>query len=149
MEVRHSQEPPFISHDPGWCGGAGRYPGAVGTYDTLRRLAGDRWQEYDLIFTTKVGTPIPGYAVDKAFQKLVQASGLPGIVLHGLRHSFITNALDAGQVAKDVAEYVGDRLQTILDHYTHRTNDGGSMAEFGSKLTRLTPVAIPGKAESK
>ena len=108
--------------------------------DRQRLLMGKRWKEHDLVFTTTVGTPVPGYEVDREFTKLVQAAGLPGIVLHGLRHSFISNALDEGYAPKTVAEYVGDRVETILAHYTHRTGRGSALARFGGGLVQLISV---------
>ena len=42
-----------------------------------RALAGARWQEFDLIFPSSVGTPRNGDNVSRKFQEMIKQSGLP------------------------------------------------------------------------
>jgi integrase len=49
--------------------------------------ARDRWQEFDLIFPTKIGTPISQTNLIRDFKELLQKSGLHKIRFHDLRHT--------------------------------------------------------------
>jgi integrase len=58
--------------------------------------AGTRWAETGYAFTTVTGTPFRPDRMTRLFAKLVAASGLPPVTLHGLRHGAATLALAAG-----------------------------------------------------
>jgi integrase len=52
-----------------------------------RITAGDAWKEYDLIFSTRVGTPIHQRDLMRSFTLLLQEAGLPHFRFHDLRHT--------------------------------------------------------------
>jgi site-specific recombinase XerD len=64
----------------------------------VRGQAGCRWEENDLVFTSRVGTPWDASHVRREFRRVVQAAGLdPGAwTPRELRHSFVSLLSDAG-----------------------------------------------------
>ena len=58
--------------------------------------------------------------ITAAFRELQESSGLPRLHLHGLRHSWATAALDAGEHLRAVADHLGHADTAVTDRtYTH------------------------------
>jgi len=84
-----------------------------------RAAAGTRWAETGYAFTTVTGTPFRPDRMTRQFAKLVAASGLPPVTLHGLRHGAATLALAAGADLKIVQDQLGHSTITLTaDTYT-------------------------------
>jgi integrase len=84
-----------------------------------RGAAGNRWTETGHVFTTVAGTPFRPDRMTRLFAKLVAASGLPPVTLHGLRHGAATLALAAGADLKVVQDQLGHSTITLTaDTYT-------------------------------
>ena len=84
-----------------------------------RAAAGTRWVETGYVFTTVTGTPFRPDRMTRQFAKLVAASGLPPVTLHGLRHGAATIALAAGADLKVVQDQLGHSTITLtVDTYT-------------------------------
>src|SRR5450759_4842711 len=64
--------------------------------EAQKALAGDRWKENGMIFTTRVGTFIDQTKVSREFKRILQGAGLPDIRFHDLRHTSISFLLDIG-----------------------------------------------------
>lgn len=106
-----------------------------------RALAGDRWQEYDLIFPTSVGTPRNGYEVSKTFKRLAEESGLPSIRFHDIRHTAASLMLLHGEPPVRVAYILGQSIVVLLDVYAHYIPD--DQADVSALMdTITTPVAV-------
>ena len=56
----------------------------------LRLLAGMKWEDSDLVFTTNRGTPLRQARVLDRLKKVRQVAGLRPIRMHDLRHTFAT-----------------------------------------------------------
>jgi len=78
-----------------------------------RAAAGNRWQETGYVFTTRTGTPVGPDRLTRLFRRLVAASGLPPVTLHGLRHGAATLALAAGTDLKIVQDQLGHSTITL------------------------------------
>lgn len=103
----------------------------AGTLDVLRahlalqarerRLAGDRWQEHGLIFTSTLGTPLHHKnLVDRYFKPLVRAAGVKPIRFHDLRHTAAAIMLSHGRPPIVVSRILGHaRVSITLDTYGH------------------------------
>lgn len=64
--------------------------------------------------------PIPKTSLYDHFKRAIQASGVPDIRIHDLRHSFATNAICSGASIVAVSKYLGHASITItLNTYTH------------------------------
>jgi integrase len=84
-----------------------------------RAAAGTRRAETGYAFTTVTGTPFRPDRMTRQFAKLVAASGLPPVTLHGLRHGAATIALAAGADLKVVQDQLGHSTITLTaDTYT-------------------------------
>jgi integrase len=84
-----------------------------------RAAAGTGWTETGYVFTTKTGKPFGPDRMTRLFAKLVAASGLPPVTLHGLRHGAATLALAAGTDLKIVQDQLGhSTIVLTADTYT-------------------------------
>jgi integrase len=85
-----------------------------------RLNAGPRWQESGLVFTTRVGRPLPGEGVTRNFYKVLRRSGLPPMRFHDLRHSSATLMLARGVSMRVVMETLGHSTITLtMNTYAH------------------------------
>jgi integrase len=84
-----------------------------------RAAAGTGWTQTGYVFTTKTGKPFGPDRMTRLFAKLVAASGLPPVTLHGLRHGAATLALAAGTDLKVVQDQLGhSTIVLTADTYT-------------------------------
>jgi integrase len=85
-----------------------------------RLLAGSRWQETGLVFTSNLGTPIYPRNLLRSFYKLVERAGLPRMRFHDLRHSCATFLATQGVPARVAMEILGHSdIRLTLGVYTH------------------------------
>jgi integrase len=84
-----------------------------------RDAAAGKWAETGYVFTTLAGGPVGPDRLTRLFRKLVTASGLPPVTLHGLRHGAATLALAAGTDLKVVQDQLGhSTIVLTADTYT-------------------------------
>jgi integrase len=85
------------------------------------RLAwGPAWVDTGLVFTREDGQVLHPEHVTKRFARLVRDASLPPITLHGVRHSYATTALAAGEPLKVVSERLGHASTSITANlYQH------------------------------
>jgi integrase len=85
-----------------------------------RLVAGDVWEDADLVFCREDGTLIHPDRFTKAFERARNSAGLPPIRLHDLRHTYATLALQAGVHPKIVSDRLGHAgIAITLDLYSH------------------------------
>ncbi len=85
-----------------------------------RLLAGQRWQEGGLVFSTPIGTPLDGRNVTREFKDMLATEGLPTIRIHDLRHSCATLLLVQGVSPRVVMETLGhSQVSLTLNTYSH------------------------------
>lgn len=86
-----------------------------------RILAGGRWQsQWDLVFTTPIGTPLDDSNLRKHFKDALKTAGLPEMRFHDMRHS-AASMLAALGVHPSVAQRIlgHANISTTLAIYTH------------------------------
>ena len=90
-----------------------------------RLQAGSMWNEGDLqglVFTNELGRYLSHKTVYKHFKKAVEASGIPAVRFHDMRHSYAVAALRSGDDIKLVQENLGHATAAFtLDTYGHVT----------------------------
>jgi len=99
-----------------------------------RLTLGDAWAYPDLVFTTRIGTPLAkSDFIRRDFKRLLAKAGLPPSVrFHDLRHTFATLTLAGGADLKAVQAALGHaRLTTTADTYAH------VLAEQKRRVARL------------
>jgi integrase len=79
-----------------------------------------RWQDSGLVFTTRLGGPLDGINVTRAFQRILVKAGLPKRRFHDLRHSCATLLLVQGISPKVVQAILGhSSIRLTMDTYSH------------------------------
>jgi len=104
--------------------------------DTEKAEAGSAWNPKNLVFCSKVGTPIEPRRVCTTMDKITDAAGLPHFTFHALRHTFATRMLEANAPAKVVQDVLGHADVTLtLNTYSHVI--GSTAHEQMSKIDGL------------
>lgn len=86
-----------------------------------KEAAGNRWEDYDLVFTTRDGKLLGPRNVGRDFQRDRQRAGLPDAIHpHCLRHTMASHWLADGQSIKVVSERLGHTsIAFTLQIYAH------------------------------
>jgi integrase len=85
-----------------------------------RLLAGSRWQDQGLIFTSTIGTPIHPRNLVRHFHGVLEAAGLPRKRFHDLRHTCASLLLVQGVQPRVVMEILGhSQISITMDTYSH------------------------------
>ena len=101
---------------------------------------GERW-----VWTDEVGEPVYPRHVSERFRELADASGLPRVTLHGLRHTSATLSLAAGIHPKIVSGRLGhSTIATTLDIYSHALREIESDA-----ATKVAGLLYPPSAQQE
>jgi integrase len=82
-------------------------------------LAGDAYDDHDLVFCDELGQPIQPERLTYAFTQHRKAAGIPVGTLHTLRHTHTTDLLSNGVPVHVAAARIGDRAETLLKVYAH------------------------------
>ena len=85
-----------------------------------RLAAGERWQDFGLVFTTTLGTALDPRNVLRHFARVLKAAGIPHARFHDLRHSCATLLLAQGVSARVVQDILGhSAIRVTMDTYAH------------------------------
>ncbi len=86
-----------------------------------RLVLGEAWAEPELVFTTKIGTPLgKSDFIRRSFKTILRRAELPDIRFHDLRHTAATLLLAAGENMRTIQEMLGhSRFGTTADIYAH------------------------------
>jgi integrase len=85
-----------------------------------RLLAGDRWQEFGLVFGTRHGKPLIARNVFRSYQRTLQKAGLPHKRFYDLRHTCATLLLAQGVDPRTIMETLGhSQISLTMNTYAH------------------------------
>ncbi len=85
-----------------------------------RLLAGQRWHDTGMVFTTTIGTPLDPRNVYRHFQRALAEAGLPQKRFHDLRHTCATLLLAQGVHPRGVMDILGhSQIALTMDTYSH------------------------------
>lgn len=102
----------------------------------IRINAGDGWQDNNLVFTTRLGTPLEKRNLLRTYQGALKQAGLNPRGLHTLRHTFATRAIGIGMDVRSLSELLGhEDVATTLNLYVHSNMD--KKAEYMEQLAKL------------
>jgi len=102
-----------------------------------RILAGDRWQELDLVFANPTGGIRDGNALRRNFQGLLSRRGLKPIRWHALRRLFAAVLQDHGVPLERIRDLMGHSELRVTEGYAYTLPEtldrdmGAIDAEFG------------------
>ena len=85
-----------------------------------RRRVGARWQDQDLVVTTRYGSPINAPNLRRMMEAACEEAGIDRYVPYELRHSAITFQIAAGHQSWEVSDWAGTSARMIDDIYRHR-----------------------------
>ena len=92
--------------------------------DADREAAGEFWEEWGLVFTTKLGTPFSPRNDYRNFQLILERADLPRIRLHDLRHTAASLMLAEGVQARVIMQTLGhSQISITLNTYGHVSQD--------------------------
>jgi integrase len=85
--------------------------------EEMRQAAGSRWQDNDLVFPSRVGTPADASHVRRSFRKVVEVAGLDPRewTPRELRHSFVSLLSDADVPIEHISRLVGHSSTTTTE----------------------------------
>ncbi|MBK1784558.1 tyrosine-type recombinase/integrase [Prauserella cavernicola] len=83
----------------------------------LRRLAGNRWQETGLVFSSAVGTELDAANVRRGFRKVADKAGLVAQdwTPRELRHSFVSLLSDSGMPIEQISRLMGHNGTAVTE----------------------------------
>lgn len=85
-----------------------------------RLVAGSRWQDSGLVFTTMTGTPLDARNVVRQFHRLRTQAGLSWLRFHDLRHAYGSLLAAQGVHPRVAMELMGhSQLSVTMQVYTH------------------------------
>ncbi|WP_432571177.1 site-specific integrase [Kineococcus sp. SYSU DK005] len=85
-----------------------------------RLLVASEWEDNDLVFPSRLGTPLDPRNALRAFQAAVTRAGLPMVGLHTLRHTCASLLLAQGVHPRVVMETLGHSgISITMDTYSH------------------------------
>jgi integrase len=110
--------------------------------DTLKRQAGGRWQDNDLVFPSRAGTRWDASHVRREFRRVVEAAGLDPSAWtpRELRHSFVSLMSDAGVPVEHIARLVGHSGTTTTET-VYRKQIRPVLIEGADAMDRIFPGA--------
>lgn len=109
--------------------------------EQIRTLAGKRWKEHGLIFSTEIGTPIDPSNFWRFLDKISTKAKIDRVNVHALRHAFASNALERGIGMKMVSDVLGhSSIKVTADIYTHV-----SQAHMAQEMQKLNGLLKMGK----
>jgi integrase len=109
----------------------------------ILRLKSEYWEDVDLIFTTKYGTPLRITNLgSQCYRILDKAEIKKHVTPHMFRHSFATNALKNGVNVKVISDFLGhSSVKITLDIYSHvDLDDKRDVSELMGSLIKIPGV---------
>ncbi|WP_101789150.1 site-specific integrase [Nonomuraea indica] len=85
--------------------------------DVAKKAAGDRWQDNNLVFASKVGTELDSHNVRRSFRAVLKKAGLNAQewTPREMRHSFVSLLSDSGMPIEAISRLVGHRNTTVTE----------------------------------
>jgi integrase len=110
--------------------------------DAARKLAGQKWQDHNLVVASAVGTELDSHNVRRAFRKVVEAAGLVPAewTPREMRHSFVSLLSDSGMALEDIARLVG-HSGTAVTEAVYRKQIRPVMEQGATAMNRIFPTA--------
>lgn len=116
------------------------------TVDALRRhkesqgvfssLAGAAWRDQNLVFTTRIGTPLDTSNILHNFHRVLKSAGMQKMRFYDLRHTHASLLIAAGVHPKKIAERLGHAsIKLTMDLYGHLFE--GSDQESAERMQKI------------
>lgn len=97
--------------------------------DERREMLGDRWEDFDKLFTTDTGKPIHPDTITCWFSRFIKRNSLPDITIHSLRHTNATLMINSGIPITTISARLGHaNPSTTAKIYTHAIQSADAAA---------------------
>lgn len=108
--------------------------------EQVRRDAGGKWHDNDLVFPSRVGTPADASHIRRSFRTVVAAAGLDPAdwTPRELRHSFVSLMSDAGVPIEQISRLVG-HSDTTTTETIYRKQIRPVLVQGADAMDRLFP----------
>ena len=91
---------------------------------TDRANAWPNWQENDLVFPPRVGTPLEPDNLRRSWGRIRKRAGLDAVRFHDIRHTCVSLLLDLGVPTHIVRDIVGHSdIEVTMTIYAHAALD--------------------------
>ena len=109
--------------------------------DQIKKAAGDRWHDNDLVFPSRVGTPTDASHVRRTFRQVVVAAGLnpQERTPRELRHSFVSLLSDADVPTERISRLVG-HSSTVTTETIYRKQIRPVIEHGADVMDRIFPT---------
>lgn len=106
-----------------------------------RLKVGEGWGDWNLVFTTPIGTPVnPSNFRNRAFYPVLEKASLPRIRVHDLRHFATSAMLHSGADYRTVMDYLGHSQPSVtLGIYAHTLP--GALQKAAARVEDLLTAA--------
>lgn len=106
-----------------------------------RDLAGDRWEDHNLVFPNRVGRPWYTHGFRRDYHRARDRAGLPALPFHGLRHVYRSLLTHAGVHPSVAMRMMGHASESMSRHYEHILDS--AMVDAADRLDALlrTPAS--------
>lgn len=110
-----------------------------------RMAAGSAWQDYNLVFTTSLGTQLDAANVRRDFRRVIKAAGLDATAWtpRELRHSFVSLLLASGVDIEAISHLVG-HANTRVTELVYRKELRPVLTRGAAALDTLFPADSTG-----
>jgi integrase len=111
-----------------------------------RPLAGNRWQELNLVFPNSIGTPLNSSNVNKKYHAILEEAGLKRIRFHDMRHIAASIMLSHSVPIMTVSHILGhSQASTTLNMYGHHFDTANMQAALmmDDLFEATQPSALP------
>jgi integrase len=114
-----------------------------------KAIAGERWQDWGVVFPSTIGTPMEACNLTHRFHKITAIAQLPKIRFHDLRHTAATLLLAQGVHPRLVMETLGhSSISLTMNTYSHvipamRTEVADQMNSILGKATAPNQESAP------
>ncbi len=110
--------------------------------EAVRKLAGQKRQEHNLVFPSVAGTRLDAHNVRRVFRKVVGAAGLvpEEWTPREMRHSFVSLLSASGVMLEDIARLV-DHSGTAVTEAVYRKQIRPVIEQGATVMNRIFPVA--------
>ncbi|MEV4078068.1 site-specific integrase [Nonomuraea fuscirosea] len=108
--------------------------------EVAKKAAGNRWQDNDLVFASKVGTELDAHNVRRSFRAVLKKAGLDpkDWTPREMRHSFVSLLSDSGMPIEAISRLVGHR-NTSVTETVYRKQLRPVLLEGAEAMDRILP----------
>ena len=99
-------------------------------------VAGDNWENSDLVFTDLSGKPLADSVIRRRFYRILEESGLRRQRFHDSRHACASLMISQGVPSREVMETLGhSTIAMTLNRYAHIFQE--AQKEMADKMGKL------------